>query len=189
NNPDIVDYCNKWKKLINKKILIQKQEDEKLIKNNTFLEAKKLIGDIKIENFDKNKIISKSDGFLTKIKKSVYVYSNFKKKLRDKKLFDEINILLNTNKEIDVIDLKSKITYLHSGFLKKIHGEKINGYDVFGQTYSADKISGDSIGFKEEKNDYKFFIGDATGHGIKAGFIISQLTNFFSIYSSKFTLK
>lgn len=52
----------------------------------------------------------------------------------------------------------------------------MNGYDLYGKIIGADKISGDTLGLFTTKKNYRFFIGDATGHGIKAGFIITQLT-------------
>lgn len=173
------EFWSNWKKILTKNIEKQKSQKEKEIKNNAYLEARQLIWDIKISNFDASKEIVPWDTLLNKLKKSVFFYYNFKKKLRDKKLYDEVNFLLTTNKQTDNLLLKSKIAAIHSWFSKKIYWEKVDWYEIFWQTHSADKISGDSMWYIENKNEYKFFIWDATGHGIKAWFIVSQLTKIF----------
>jgi len=182
-------FWTEWKKIINKKIEQQKKLEEKAIRNDAFREAKKLIWDIKIDNFDESKIINKEDSFLTKLKKSVFIYTNFKKRLRDKKLYDEVLFLLSSNDDKNKLILKSKLAAIHSWFSKKIYWERVDWYDIFWQTYSADKISWDSIWYSENKNDYKFFIWDATGHWIKAWFIVSQITKLFSDLSTKKGIK
>lgn len=173
------EFWSNWKKILTKNIEKQKLQKEKEIKNNAYLEAKQLIWDIKISNFDASKEIVPWDSLMNKLKKSVFFYYNFKKKLRDKKLYDEVNFLLTSNKQSDNLLLKSKIAAIHSWFSKKIYWEKVDWYEIFWQTHSADKISGDSMWYIENKNEYKFFIWDATGHGIKAWFIVSQLTKIF----------
>lgn len=179
------EFWSNWKKILTKNIEKQKLQKEKEIKNNAYLEAKQLIWDIKISNFDASKEIVPWDSLMNKLKKSVFFYYNFKKKLRDKKLYDEVNFLLTSNKQSDNLLLKSKIAAIHSWFSKKIYWEKVDWYEIFWQTHSADKISGDSMWYIENKNEYKFFIWDATWHWIKAWFIVSQLTKIFQDLSYK----
>jgi hypothetical protein len=52
-------------------------------------------------------------------------------------------------------------------------------FDIFWKILWSDKISWDSIWFSETKNKYSFYIWDATGHGVRAGLIVSLLSKAF----------
>jgi serine phosphatase RsbU (regulator of sigma subunit) len=56
----------------------------------------------------------------------------------------------------------------------------MQGYDLYWKILWADKISGDAFGIFESKNRYHFFLWDATGHGIKAWFIVTLLSRLFN---------
>lgn len=59
------------------------------------------------------------------------------------------------------------------------------GYDIYGKILGYDKISGDTFGFIEGRDKYNFFIGDATGHGVRAGLIVSLLSKNFQEHALK----
>ncbi|MDD5770139.1 MAG: PP2C family protein-serine/threonine phosphatase [Candidatus Gracilibacteria bacterium] len=186
NDAEILDFINKKKKLINKEITKDKIKKEKEIRTNAFLEAQTLIGEIKREPENN---VDKSDKLFKKIKSKFLFYTDIRKRLKEKKLLDEINLLLKIQSQENEIIVKSKLSQVHSGFAREISGERINGYEMFGKILGADKITGDSLGFVKNKDKYTFYIGDATGHGIRAGFIISQLTKKFYELSGKLSLQ
>ena len=78
---------------------------------------------------------------------------------------------------------------MHKGLIKEIHNENILGYNLYGKILGADKISWDTFGFHEEKDKYNFFIWDATGHGIRAGFIVTLISRLFNTNIGKKGLK
>jgi hypothetical protein len=66
----------------------------------------------------------------------------------------------------------------------------LDGYSIYGKTLWADKISGDTFWFYDYNNWKRFFIWDATGHWVRAGFMISLLTaNFYSLVKTIPNLK
>lgn len=187
---DVIDLINKQKKVINTKIEKFKKKKEKEIKNDTLKEAQSLIGEIKILNHKEDQNVEENLGFFAKIKSSLTYYKNMKKRMYEKRLFDEVNMLLESKKEKDESLVKNKLASIHSGNTKEISEVKVNGYDIYAKIISADKISGDSIGFNKNKMfNNKFFIGDATGHGIKAWFTITKLTKKFNEIANKYSLE
>lgn len=173
----IINFVNKQKKIINKNIELNKKKKEKEIKRDAFLQAQELIWDIKNETLKEEKKIKKS--FFEKLKETLFFYSRLKKKLEEKKLLDEINLLLQIEWEENEIVAKTKLSQIHSWIAKEISWEKINGYELYWKILWADKISWDSLWYYSNKNNYTFYIWDATWHWIKAWFIISQLTKKF----------
>ena len=187
NKSDIkfVNFANFWKKKINFLIERDKKQKEKEIKKDTLREARELIWEIRNENID---ILDKNDNsfnLLKKFKWAFFIYKNLKKRLKEKRLVDEINILLQAKNEESELIIKSKLASIHSWFSKKISWEKINWFELYWQILWADKISWDTMWFSNTKNDYKFFIWDATWHGIRAWFIVTQLTKKFHEISKK----
>lgn len=185
-NLDIINYVNKEKVILNKIIEKNKKIREAEIKKDTFLEARELIWEIKKEN---NPIVEKKENIFQKIKQSINIYWNLKRKLKEKRLIEEVTMLLQQQNEKNEILAKSKLAQIHSGVLKEFSWENINGYALYGKIMWADKISGDTLGFYNTKKHYRFFIGDATGHGIKAWFIITQLTKKISEIIQNYTLE
>jgi Stage II sporulation protein E (SpoIIE) len=68
---------------------------------------------------------------------------------------------------------------MESGLTKNISDFKIDGYEFFGKILGKDKIVGDTFGHFRDGMKTIFYFGDATGHGIQAGFTVSQLTKIF----------
>jgi hypothetical protein len=69
---------------------------------------------------------------------------------------------------------------IHKGLTKEIKNREINGYDLYWKILWSDKISWDTFGFNDGKEKYNFFIWDATGHGIRAGLIVTLLSRLFT---------
>ncbi len=174
-----ISYVNKEKAIIHKLIEKNKQLKENEIRKNAFLEAKQLIWEIQDDIHLWNKE-SSTNSWFAKIKNSLHFYSNIKKKLKDKQLLNEVQLLLEQQNEKNDMLVQSKLALIHSWVTKEISSNNINGYELYGKIVWADKISWDTLWFYDTKNGYRFFIGDATGHGIRAGFIITQLTKQIS---------
>ncbi len=174
----ILNLWNNIKKEIAKQIEKYKQKKQKEIKRDTLREAQELIGEIVTNKDDINNKIQHTSIF-QRLKNKFNFYGNFKKRLKEKRLIDEVNLLLQSQNEKDELTAKAKLAQVHSWLSREIYGEKINGYEIYGKIMWADKISWDSLWFHKNKTDYTFFIWDATGHGIRAWFIISQLNKKF----------
>lgn len=174
----IINISNNLKKQITKQIEKDKQKKQREIKKDTLREAQELIWEIKNIPLDEKEKQQHKSLFLT-LKEKLNFYGSFKRRLKDKRLLDEVNLLLQSQNEKNELAAKAKLAQVHSGISREIYGEKMHGYEIYGKIMWADKISWDSLWFHKTKNDYTFFIGDATGHWIRAWFIISQLTKKF----------
>ena len=179
----VISFVNKRKKEINIQIEKDKLKKKRKIKNDTFLQAQELIWEI-IKNQEKIKNIWNIT-FIEKIKSIIWFYSNIRKKIRDKRLLEEVELLLQLHWEKNETIAKAKLAKIHSWIIKEIYSERINWYDIYGKIIWADRISGDALWFLKSNKDYKFFIWDATWHGIKAWFTITQLTKKFHEIASK----
>ncbi len=175
---DILNLGNELKKNISKEMEKYKQKKQKEIKRDAFKEAQELIWEIVTSKENEN-TKTQNTSFLQIIKNKFNFYGSFKKRLKEKRLIDEVNLLLQSQSEKDELTAKAKLAQVHSGISREIYREKISGYEIYGKIMWADKISGDSLGFHKWKNDTTFFIWDATWHGIRAWFIISQLNKKF----------
>lgn len=175
---DVLNLWNKLKKEISKEMERYKLKKQKEIKRDALKEAQELIWEIvtdKKNDHTKTQNIS----FLQNLKQKFNFYGSFKKRLKEKRLIDEVNLLLQSQNEKDELTAKAKLAQVHSGLSREIYGEKMSGYEIYGKIMWADKISGDSLWFHKSKTNTTFFIWDATWHGIRAWFIISQLNKKF----------
>lgn len=101
---------------------------------------------------------------------------------RQKALRNIEKLLLDTGSITKIKDADGDaelFSEMTSGLSKDISNFKINGYDFFGKILGKDKIVGDTFGFFEEGNRTVFYFGDATGHGVQAGFTVSLLSKIF----------
>jgi len=188
---DIMLYCNKSKKQLQNKLNKLNSKEKKDIKNDTLKEIQNLIWDIDI-NLNSKEIEENNNSknnFLSVLKNKTLFLIHLKNKLNEKKLIDEVDILLKVNDNNKENLIKSKLENVHSWYIKEYRDLKINWYDFYAKVISADKISWDNLWFEESKNSYWFYIWDATGHWIKAWFIISKLTNIFSDLFQKKSFK
>lgn len=179
NDNDIIEFVWKQKKIINKKIDDYKKKREKEVKKDTYLQALELIWEIKnIPNIKKTD--DKNDSIFFKIKNFFSLYYNLKKRLIEKRLFDEVDLLLKIHSDKNELIAKNKLSQIHSWISKELTWNNVNWYDMYWKILWADKISWDSIWLNESKEKYDFYIWDATWHWIKAWFIISQLSKKFN---------
>ncbi|EKD30239.1 MAG: serine phosphatase [uncultured bacterium (gcode 4)] len=74
---------------------------------------------------------------------------------------------------------------MNSGLSKDISGFSLHGFDFYGKILGKDKIVGDTFGYAKDGNRSVFYIGDATGHGVQAGFTVALLSKLFFEFSKK----
>ena len=190
-NSLVINFYNKEKKSILKQISKEKEKDTKKLKQNAKLDALKLIGqttNLGWEDEDKvNK--DKNESFFKRLKTKLNFYKKIKKQLEKKKLLDEINLLIEEEDKVKNDIAKGKLENMHRWLIKEIARDWLLWYDLYWKILWAHKISGDTFWFNEAKNKYTFFIWDATGHWIKAWFIITLLTRFFNQFIDKKSFK
>ncbi|MDD5213561.1 MAG: PP2C family protein-serine/threonine phosphatase [Candidatus Gracilibacteria bacterium] len=171
-------FCEKAKfKILKAK---QKFSGAKKKKQDLLEQAKTMMGeqiDVSPEDLMLEKDIGSS--FYSLLKSYYTKYKFINKTRNDKLLLDNIESLLKSSKNIKDDVVKAKMEKIHSGLVKDTDGVSLDGYSIYGRTLGADKISGDTFGFYDYNNGKRFFIGDATGHGVRAGFMISLLTSSF----------
>lgn len=116
---------------------------------------------------------------------------NLEKKeyLKRQKALKDVERLLTQSGTIDNISDKGSnsdlLSIMHSGLTKDINDFSLHGFDFFGKIHGKDKIIGDTFGYYKEGNKTLFYIGDATGHGVQAGFTVALLSKLFFEFSKK----
>jgi len=175
-------YNNQKKKLLKIKTKIEKEKKEK-IKLDAKAEAMNLIWEtinwVKDEKIKDKNIEKKS--FFNKLKSKLAFYSKIQERIKRKKLFDEINVLIEENSKINNEIAAKKLASIHKWMTKEID-EQMHWYDLYWKIISKDKISWDAFWFRENKDKYNFFLWDATWHWIRAWFIITLLNRLFIKY-------
>ncbi|MCP4523430.1 MAG: serine/threonine-protein phosphatase [Candidatus Gracilibacteria bacterium] len=181
DNDIVINFFNKEKKVLQKHVDKQKSIEEEKFKDNARMQAMKLIGgSANIDNEEEEVEEKKSKGLFSAMKGKLDFYSNIKKNIKRKQLFDEVNMLIEADNKVQQDLAEKKLANIHRGLVKEISNKNIIGYDLFGKILGSDKISGDTFGFNDGKEKYNFFLGDATGHGIRAGFIVTLLSRLFN---------
>lgn len=71
------------------------------------------------------------------------------------------------------------LTIMESGLTKDISDFRLDGYNFYGKIIGKDKIVGDTFGCYRNGTKTIYYFGDATGHGVQAGFTVSMLTKIF----------
>lgn len=189
-NTSVIHFYNDEKKQILKNIERQRKLDEEKIKDNAKLEALKLIGQTLNEpQSEAAEKEGEKKWFLTKVLKKLQFYKRIQEEIRKKRLLDEVNILIEEDAETNKDIAKRKLQNIHKWLIKEISHTDILGYELYGKILGADKISGDTFGFVENDKKYNFFLWDATGHGIRAGLIVTLLSRIFNKFVKKSTLQ
>ncbi|MDQ7009545.1 MAG: SpoIIE family protein phosphatase [Candidatus Gracilibacteria bacterium] len=179
-NTSVIKFFNTEKNKILYNIEKIKEIEDKKIKINIKEEAQKLIGKTLTLNNDETEKDNKTKtSFFKRIKKKINFYQKLKEKIKRKELIDEVTLLIEENKSLNSEIASKKLENIHKGLVKEINPNNVNGYDIYGKILGADKISGDTFGLDESDKKYNLFLGDATGHGVKAGLIITLLTRLF----------
>lgn len=186
----VVTFYDKEKKLILKSIEAKKKHDRIKGKYDAEVEALKLIGKTMKSDEEKKveeEIQERKKGLspFGKLKQKLNFYKTLREKLERKKLFDEIKILIEEESKAKTEIAEKKLENIHRGLVKELYQNNMIGYDIYGKILGYDKISGDTFGFVEGRDKYNFFIGDATGHGVRAGLIVSLLSKNFQEHALK----
>ncbi len=178
-NSIVIKFYNTQKKKIQLNIEKQRKLEQDKIRSNARMEALNLIGET--TNLDDEKNSKKDDKktFAKNLLKKLNFYKNIKTKIKRKKLLDEINLLIEEDSKANDELAERKLESIHKWLVKEISKNKMIGYDLYWKILWADKISGDTFWIEETWDKYKFFIWDATGRWIKAGFVITMLTRLF----------
>ena len=182
---EVVTYYARQKKSILKSIQKRQNKDKKKIQDNAELEAIKLAG-ITIKNRiekqnekQKQREEKRKNTWYYKIRNQMNFRKRLKEKYEQKKLIDEVKILIEEESKAKTEIATKKLEHIHKGLIKELEKKNMIGFDIYGKILGSDKISGDSFWFVETKSKYSFYIGDATGHGVRAGLIVSVLSKTF----------
>lgn len=174
------------------KNIIQEMIDKKMwrledrIKASTELEAMNLIWEEITEKEIQEKLEKlKEVSFIERIKKKFLIFKALKKKREEKKLFNEVSILIEEDNKLKKELAEKKLQQMHSWLVKELVYDSMIWYDLYWKILWADKISWDTFGLEENKENYLMFLGDATWHWIKAGFIISLLNKILPTLKDK----
>jgi serine phosphatase RsbU (regulator of sigma subunit) len=191
----VIKFFNKEKKHILKNIEKEKKTSSDKIKENARQEAMRLIW--QTINLDKDKDVKKEknikkESFFEKIKEKLSFYKTLKEKLsfyktlkekrKRKKLFDEINILIEKDSKVKQDIAEKKLENIHRWLIKEISNENMLWYELYWKILGADKISWDTFWLYDDPEKYVFFLWDATWHWIRAWFIITLLSRLFNKY-------
>lgn len=191
DKPAVVTFYDKEKKKILKSIEEKKVKDKKKGKYNAEIEALKLIwktiktAEDKKKEKEKRAAERKENWFIAQLKKRMNFRHSLKEKLEKKKLLDEIKILIEEESKAKQEIAEKKLENIHKWLVKELYKHDMVWYDIYGKILWYDKISWDTFGFIEAKEKYNFFIGDATGHWVRAGLIVSLLSKNFQEHSLK----
>ncbi len=175
-NSIVIDFYNSEKKKVIASIDKQRKKEQEKIKHDARKEALSLIWrDIKIKNFDEENKEDKKDWFFWSLNKTIKFYKELKEKRRLKNIQDEVLLMIEEWNQVDDDIKLKKLENVHKWLTKELNNKDMIWYDIYWKILWADKISGDTFWLEETKDDYIFFIWDATWHGIRAWFIITIL--------------
>jgi len=136
-------------------------------------------------NNNSSHIIGNKVAFFRRIMDKLNLYKKIKNKLKEKRLIDEVVLLIDSQNEVDELLKKSKLENMHSGLIKEIDNDNLIWYDLYAKILWKDKISGDTFWFIEDNKTYKFFLWDATWHGVQAWLIVTLLTSLFHKFAKE----
>lgn len=181
----VINFYNKEKKVILKNIEKAKVKYEVLIKQSARSEALNLIwqtvknndSELKDENSENKHSIF---GFFMK---KFNFYKKLKENIKNKRLLDDISMLIEENSKVKNDIAEKKLENIHKWLIKEISDDKIVGYELYWKILWADKISWDTFWLYDDDEKYVFFLWDATWHWIRAGLIVTLLSRLFSKYA------
>ena len=179
----IIDFYKRQKAIIQDAINKKLWRLESRLKANAELEAMSLIW----KDINEKEILQekKEKTFFEKIKSKFTFWKNLQKKIKEKKLLDEINILIEEDSRVKRELAEQKLEKIHSWLVKELVFEDMIWYDLYWKILWADKISWDTFWIEENKNNYLMFLWDATWHWVKAWFIISIFNKIFKSLKDK----
>lgn len=190
NSIVVINFYNKWKNEIQKKIKKQELDKEKQVAKNARKEAEILIWEnlnlsteqIPAKIIDWKKVDS---WFFKKISERLNFYKKVKQKLREKRLLDEVTMLIESQNEVDEMAKKIRLENMHMWLIKELDNDKLLWYELYAKILWKEKISWDTFWFVEDTWTYKFFLWDATWHWVQAWLIVTLLTRLFYNFSKE----
>lgn len=186
DNPKAINFYNKKKALILKNVERTRIIEEKSLKQNTKLEAMKLIWEtIEMEDEVQETTKDRDKTFFEKLKEKFKIYQNLQERLKRKRLVDEVTLLVEEEswQKLDVA--KQKLERIHQWLTKELSGYNTLWYDFYWKILWADKIAWDTFWFNETKEKYNFFLWDATWHWVKAWFIVTLFSMAFRKHAER----
>lgn len=60
---------------------------------------------------------------------------------------------------------------------------EVNGIQIIAKTKPATELGGDSFNFFKVGNKFYFYVGDVTGHGVAAGFIMTMVNSLIGVFT------
>lgn len=188
NSVTVIKFSNKWKNIIQKKIKKQEEDKDKENSKNARKEAELLIWEnINFWNeTNQNKVVdwkSVKKSFFKEYSEKMNLYNRIKLKLKEKKLVDEVTLLIESQNEVDEMAKKSRLENMHMWLIKELDNDKLLWYELYAKILWKDKISWDTFWFFDDETAYKFFLWDATGHWVQAWLIVTLLTRLFYNFS------
>ena len=148
----IIDFYKRQKAIIQDAINKKPWRLESRLKVNAELEAMSLIW----KDINEKEILQekKEKTFFEKIKSKFTFWKNLQKKIKEKKLLDEINILIEEDSRVKRELAEQKLEKIHSWLVKELVFEDMIWYDLYWKILWADKISWDTFWIEENKNNY-----------------------------------
>ncbi len=187
-NSSVIKFYNKERSKILKGLEIIKKKEENKIKQNLQEEAFKLAGTTLKSEESVTEKKEESQSLVKKLKDKINFYTKLKERIKKKRLVDEVTLLIEENDATNKNIAESKMATIHKWLTKEIYTDQMFGFDLYWKILWADKISGDTFWFNDLKDKYSLFLWDATGHGIKAGLIVTLMTRIFNKFVAKKSL-
>lgn len=184
-NDVVMTFFNKEKKIIQNDIERQRKKEKDKIHSDTKFEALELIWDTTAIKTEIEKVEKEKNWLFQSLSNKLNFYKNLKEKIKNKKLLDEINMLIEEDNRLKTEIAEKKLENIHKWLIKEITKNDLIWYELYWKILWADKISWDTFWIEENKNSYKFFIWDATGHWVRAWFIITLISKLFKDNSWK----
>jgi len=116
----VIQFFNKEKKSLHRKIEKDRKKEEVKLKKDARLEAEKLIGRTMNNVEEKTEENKEKQKKKSKIKEFFETYKLIKEKRRRKKLVDEVTTLIESEKQAQVEIAKSKLEKVHQGLIKEL---------------------------------------------------------------------
>lgn len=121
-------------------------------------------------------------------------YADFNKGRREREAYvkeqrslkDIESLLVRAGGIIDMPEGSEKLLdAVKMGTARAVSGFSIPGFDFFGEIRGKDQIVGDTFGSYQDGKRTVFYFGDATGHGVQAGFTVAALSKLFHEHARK----
>lgn len=185
-NPKAIRLLTKVQKIVDK----QKSKEEKREAGKKSVE--KYIKEVGMElDNQRNQVAVRKISLKHRIKLFFAEYGKSKRErslyLREQRTLKEIEqLLIRSGGVLSVSDDSSYLLEaLKSGTTRAVSNFVLPGFDFFGEIRGKDSIVGDTFGSYSDGKRTVFYFGDATGHGVQAGFTVAILSKLFYEHAPK----